>query len=164
MPLLAKKSPLQARLEKDAELRHALQRDVASEIAEQIIRLRRFRGLTQQQLADHIGTGQPAIARHESATSNMRCSTLEAVAGALRGVVRVDVIPEECDHLLDQFPRWWTILDSLSRAAKYEWTFTAALGPRQLADHADSLPSYQDAIGGATAEADEKFASWFVRI
>ncbi|MCC6245442.1 MAG: helix-turn-helix domain-containing protein [Gemmatimonadaceae bacterium] len=163
-PLLSAESPLQRRIDEDDALRHALQRDVAAEIAEQLIRLRRFRGFTQQQVADRLGTGQPAIARHESATSNLRCSTLESLAEALGGVVRVDLIPEECEHLRRQFPRWWTVLDGLSRAATYEWTFKASAVLRQL----DSQPDFETLSAHreeyiATRQADAAFASWFAR-
>jgi transcriptional regulator with XRE-family HTH domain len=100
-------SGLARRLAGEPELRHALHRDVAGELAEQLIRLRRYRGLSQKALAQAIGTQQAAISRHESGSSNLSVKTLEAMLEALEAIVRIDVIPEEMEAFRASFPRWW---------------------------------------------------------
>lgn len=63
------------------------------EPAYQIARLRQMRGLTQQQLADLVGTKQPSIARLESGRWVPKLSFLKRVAEAMGGrvVVRIEV-------------------------------------------------------------------------
>lgn len=59
------------------------------EIAREIIALRRSRNLTQQQLANKMGTSQPAIARIESGSyRNVSLSFIRRIATAL------DAVPE----------------------------------------------------------------------
>lgn len=58
-------------------------------LANEIIQLRKEKNLTQQQLAQEIGTSQPAIARLESGNyNNISFALLRRVAAAL------DAIPE----------------------------------------------------------------------
>lgn len=53
-------------------------------LAKEIIKLRKFNNLTQKQLADKVGTSQPAIARIESGNyKNISLSLLRRVANAL---------------------------------------------------------------------------------
>jgi DNA-binding XRE family transcriptional regulator len=52
------------------------------ELANQLISARRKRGLTQSQLAEKIGTKQPAIARLESGEYNASIKLLRKVAEA----------------------------------------------------------------------------------
>lgn len=160
-------SPLAERLAADSELRHALRRDVAGEIAEQLIRLRQYRELTQQALAEKLGTAQPAIARHESASSNMRCKTLESVLEALDGVIRIDLIPQEHDYLLENFPKWWNVLDTVERSssatAHYTWTFSRHAHSHRLPQQTTIAESFATPLSGIT-EMDQRFASWFERL
>jgi len=65
------------------------------EPAYQIARLRILRGLTQEQLAELVGTKQPSIARLESGKVGPRLSFLRRVAEALGGRVEVRVVPLE---------------------------------------------------------------------
>lgn len=72
-----------------------------------MLRLRRLRGMTQEQLAERIGTRQPAIARLERGHANTTLATIVAAAEALDATVRVDLEPVE---LLGHEPRparWW---------------------------------------------------------
>jgi len=75
----------------------------AFDFAEAIIRLRRRRGVSQEELASKLGTHQPAIARLESGEGNPRLQTLVHVANALDAVVRVQVVTIE--ELQDQLAR-----------------------------------------------------------
>jgi len=62
-------------------------------IAKEILDLRKKRNLTQKQLADLIGTSQPAIARLESGTyTNVSLSFLRKVANALGAEAEVHLI------------------------------------------------------------------------
>lgn len=143
--MLESESPLDERLNNDTALRYALQRDVAGELAEQLIRLRRYRGLSQEALADAIGASQPTIARHESARSNMTCKSLEVLLQGLKGVLRVDLVPEEHDYLLREIPRWWNVLlavsSSSSQEACYQFKFQAARPLCQVFGAESEMPS-----------------------
>jgi transcriptional regulator with XRE-family HTH domain len=64
----------------------------SAKIAEQIIRLRKRRGLTQAQVAETAGTKQPAVSRAERADyQNWSFSTLRALANALDARLRVTI-------------------------------------------------------------------------
>ncbi len=63
------------------------------EPAFQLARLRILHGLTQQQLAEMVGTKQPSIARLESGTVEPRISFLRKVAAALDSRVEIRVVP-----------------------------------------------------------------------
>jgi transcriptional regulator with XRE-family HTH domain len=77
------------------------------EIAEAVIRLRRLRGMTQEELATRMGKQQPAVARIEAGRSNLQMSTVVELAEALDAVIRIDLSPVE--HLDDRanLARWW---------------------------------------------------------
>lgn len=85
----AKTIPLEeweARQLEDPEFRQAYEE---LEPAYQVARLRIMRGLTQQQLADLVGTSQSSIARLESGKELPRLSFLRRVVEALDGTVTV---------------------------------------------------------------------------
>jgi transcriptional regulator with XRE-family HTH domain len=63
------------------------------EPAYQVARLRILRGLTQEQLAEMVGTKQPSIARLESGASTPTVSFLRRVAAALGSRVEVRFVP-----------------------------------------------------------------------
>ena len=69
----------------------------ASELepAYQIARLRILRGLTQQQLAQLVGTHQPSIARLENGRTEPSIPFLRRVAEALNAKVEIKIIPQE---------------------------------------------------------------------
>ena len=76
---------------KDADVRQAYEEmDAACQVA----RLRIMPGLTQQELADLVGTTQSSIAHLESGRRRPSIATLERVAAALGGRVVVRVEPE----------------------------------------------------------------------
>src|SRR5260370_29482348 len=65
-------------------------------IADQLISLRKRRGLSQTQLAEALGTRQPAISRIEQADyQNWNFNTLRKIAGVLDARVRVLIEPSE---------------------------------------------------------------------
>jgi transcriptional regulator with XRE-family HTH domain len=63
------------------------------EPAHQVARLRILRGLTQEQLAELVGTKQPGIARLESGASTPTLSFLGKVAEALGARLEVRLVP-----------------------------------------------------------------------
>jgi transcriptional regulator with XRE-family HTH domain len=63
----------------------------------QIARLRILRGLTQEQLAERVGTKQPSIARLESGKGEPKLSFLRRVAEALSARIEVRVVPTKHD-------------------------------------------------------------------
>ncbi len=65
------------------------------EPAYQVARLRIMRGLTQEQLAELVGTRQPSIARLESGASTPTVTFLRKVAAALGSRLEVRFVPVE---------------------------------------------------------------------
>jgi predicted transcriptional regulator len=61
----------------------------------QIARLRILQGLTQEELAEKVGTRQPSIARLESGRSMPSLSFLEKIADALDAKIEIKVTPKE---------------------------------------------------------------------
>ncbi|MHB0857815.1 MAG: helix-turn-helix domain-containing protein [Anaerolineae bacterium] len=76
----------------DAQVRQAYD---ALELAQQVARARSQRGLTQEELAQRIGTKQSSIARLESGKAAPRAATLEKIAKALG--CRLTIRLEPCD-------------------------------------------------------------------
>jgi transcriptional regulator with XRE-family HTH domain len=72
----------------DPEFRQAYEE---LDAAHQVARLRIRRGLTQEQLAELVGTKQPSIARLESGQSAPRLSFLKKVVDALGGTLTVKI-------------------------------------------------------------------------
>ena len=107
-------SPIAERLRKP-EFWLAWLRQPKLDLAETVIRLRRLRGLSQKELADQMGTKQPAIARIESGEANVRLETLVDLAAALQTSVRLDLIPLEYVAPMEQ-NRWWEVSELLARA------------------------------------------------
>lgn len=64
-----------------------------SELAYQVARLRIMRGLTQQELAELVGTKQPSIARLESGRTNPSLRSLTRVLDALGGSLSLEAEP-----------------------------------------------------------------------
>lgn len=65
----------------------------ALEPAYQIARLRILRGMTQQELAEKVGTQQPSIARIESGRRRASIAMLEKLAQALDADLQVTLTP-----------------------------------------------------------------------
>lgn len=83
---------VKAGLLQDPETRAAYE---ALEPAHQVARLRLMRGLTQEQLAEMVGTKQPSIARFEGGKRDPRLSFLRRVANALGYRVEVRLVPRD---------------------------------------------------------------------
>lgn len=62
-------------------------------LGHEITRLRLLRGLTKAQLAEMVGTRQPAIARLENGNSVPSLSFLERIAKALDARIELRIVP-----------------------------------------------------------------------
>lgn len=69
------------------------ERRLELEVAAMICALRRKRGVSQQELADLLGTKQSAIARLEGGAENITVTRLQKIAGALGAQVKIDLDP-----------------------------------------------------------------------
>ncbi len=68
-------------------------------LMDDLIALRKKRGLRQEDLADYLGCSQSAIARIEAADRDPHLSTLRRYALAIKAAVRHEVVPfEELHH------------------------------------------------------------------
>ncbi len=81
-----------AEQKKSPEFRQAYEK---YEVAQQVIRLRMERGLTQAQVAERVGTTQSSIARLESGSREPSLSFLRRVVKALDGRLEVRIAAEE---------------------------------------------------------------------
>ena len=81
----------------DTDIRLSLENSVAFHMAKNIVHLRRFRGQSQTELAEAMGTSQSAVARLESGEENVTMNTAERAINALNGRFRVKISPAEED-------------------------------------------------------------------
>ena len=90
----------------DPEFRQKFQdADRAWDIALQLVALRKARGLTQQQVADLLGTKQQAIARLEDPSyAGHSLSMIRKYAEALGATVQVTITPEDGTTSLHRLP------------------------------------------------------------
>jgi len=98
-----------ADLFRDQQFRLDWDNDFGYHVARHLQELRRFRGVTQVDLARLAGTAQPKIARVESGDSNVTIRTISRLIDALRGRLRFSIEPSELD--LPQLPVWWDCLE-----------------------------------------------------
>ena len=82
------------RLANDPELHAMVERELEGmQIAQDLVRLRERRGLTQQDMAAAIGRSQPLIARLEAGTAtNVQLKTLIRYAAAAGSSVRLSFV------------------------------------------------------------------------
>ncbi len=81
---------------KDAEFVGALQEmEPEFQVAKEVLRLRLAQGLTQEELAERIGTKQASISRLERASYKPSLGFLQRVAAALNARVEIRFVPRE---------------------------------------------------------------------
>jgi transcriptional regulator with XRE-family HTH domain len=90
---------------KTAEFQSEWANDIRFHVARNVLHLRRYRGLSQKDVADAMNTSQSAIARIESAQENITLDTLQRLVGALEGRFEVTIYPQE-DAVKLTHP-WW---------------------------------------------------------
>jgi transcriptional regulator with XRE-family HTH domain len=84
--------------------------EVQFHVARNLLHLRRYRNMTQDELADAANTSQSAIARIESGQENITLETFRKLVTALRGRFYVSVPPEEYPPVLRR--PWWEAASS----------------------------------------------------
>jgi transcriptional regulator with XRE-family HTH domain len=117
----------------------------SAEIAEQLIALRKRRGLTQAQIADATGTKQPAISRAEQADyQNHNLGTLRSIAQTLDARVRVliqayedilveyeageDAVLAANAQTISLFGAWQPVNSALSLLSQPRWAGQQLIG------------------------------------
>lgn len=144
------------------EFQLAWDNDVRFHVSRNVLQLRKFRGMSQAQLAAAIGTSQSAIARLESGAVNITETTLERIVNALRGRFRVSIAPAEF-QVVPQ-PLWWRSARAAGRSGTSSTWSLRALEVRETTDsqevrvtlersfHSDTLPATADLyLGDAKA-------------
>jgi transcriptional regulator with XRE-family HTH domain len=104
-------------LAQQPEVRLALDNDALFRVAESLIYLRRYRGLTQQALARKMGTSQAKVARIEGGRENVTLRTLERVVRALEGRLGLSIAPAEID--VPRGPSWWNAGEEEEAGSRY---------------------------------------------
>jgi DNA-binding XRE family transcriptional regulator len=97
-------SPLDAIYRSDG-FRLAWDNNIAFHVAHHAINLRKFRDESQTDVAEKMGTSQPAVARIEAGDHNITMETVKRLADALRGRIRFALEPREMP--LPRWPEWW---------------------------------------------------------
>jgi ribosome-binding protein aMBF1 (putative translation factor) len=88
-----------AELMQDAEFAQIYQElEPEYQVARQMIALRLKRGLSQEQLAEYVGTKQSGISRLETAGTKPNLGLLERVAEALDARVEIRLVPRSEAH------------------------------------------------------------------
>jgi hypothetical protein len=93
--------------------------NLATQIAMNVLHLRRFRHYSQSRVARDMGTSQSKIARIESGDENITIGTLMRLVGALGGRIRFGIEPKEA--MLPRVPNWWEVLGT-GLASDCAWT------------------------------------------
>ena len=87
-------------------------------VARNILHLRRYRGMSQQQVADAAETSQSAIARIESGQENVTLDTLKRVVTVLDGHFSVSITPAEFAPSLRR--PWWETISSTHSSGNWQ--------------------------------------------
>lgn len=83
----------------DPEFARAYYRQAAYfQLADQLVLLRKQRGLTQKALADLAGTTQTVVSRLENVSVHASLETVIKLAEALKAAVRIELVPLEELH------------------------------------------------------------------
>jgi transcriptional regulator with XRE-family HTH domain len=99
-----------AELYKSKEFAKEWANDIPFHVARNVFHLRRYRKISQAELAEAMKTSQPAIARIENGHENITLDTLQRLVTALNGRFFVCIAPEE---LPVHYARPWWELPSL---------------------------------------------------
>jgi DNA-binding XRE family transcriptional regulator len=108
-------------LARQPDVRLALDNDALFQVAENLIYLRKRRGLTQQALARKMGTSQAKVARIEGGRENVTLRTLERAVVALEGRLNLTIMPAELHF--PGLPSWWSMADAVGADSPYRLHF-----------------------------------------
>jgi DNA-binding Xre family transcriptional regulator len=104
--------------------------DISFHVAQNAIRLRKFRGQSQDAVAKAMGTSQSAVARIEGEDENITLRTLKRLAEALSGRIRFAIEPSDVN--LPRWPDWWHMMTvGINAAGPY--VFQGAMGKADAA-------------------------------
>jgi transcriptional regulator with XRE-family HTH domain len=112
-------------LARQPDVRLALDNDALFQVAENLIYLRKHRGLTQQALAKKMGTSQAKVARIEGGRENVTLRTLERAVVALGGRLALSIAPAELHF--PRLPSWWSMPDAVGAVSPYSLHFIHAV-------------------------------------
>jgi transcriptional regulator with XRE-family HTH domain len=115
-------SPL-AKLYQTPEFQIAWQNDVPLQVARNVLRLRRFRNMSQHRVAAAMGTSQSALARIESGQENITLQTLGRLISALHGRLQLSIQPAELPVHTQR--SWWELYET--RHVSTGWVLQGAL-------------------------------------
>lgn len=102
-------SPL-VKVYQSPQFQSAWDNDVKFQVARNLLRLRRFRNMSQAKVAKEMGTSQSALARIEAAEENITLGTLQRLIAALRGRLQISIAPEEMP--VQSRRPWWEVYQS----------------------------------------------------
>jgi transcriptional regulator with XRE-family HTH domain len=111
-------SPL-AELYERPEFVRGWHNDASFHVAENVLHLRRYRGLKQAEVATAMTTSQSAIARIEGGDDNITLRTLKRLVIALKGRLLISIPPEELAPA-NLIRRWW-LAPAQSSTSTTEW-------------------------------------------
>ncbi len=94
--------------------------DFAYHIARHLQELRRYRGLTQAEVADKAGTTQPKVALAESGDANLTTETVCRFVEALDGRIKLSIEPSELK--IPRLPAWWDYAHLLPDIRNTVWS------------------------------------------
>lgn len=101
-------SGLSSRLRKAASkpaFRLAVDNDLMFHLARSLFELRRYRGLTQEDVATRMGSTQPKVAKLEGGDGNPTAATISRFIEALDGRLKFEIEPSELER--PRLPQWW---------------------------------------------------------
>ena len=114
-------SPL-AEVYESNQFRTEWDNDLPFHVAENVVRLRRFRERSQAQLAARMKTSQSKVARMEGGDANVTLRTLQKIGAALNARVRLVLEPREVSF--PSMPPWWEAAEQ-GLSAGCKWTLSA---------------------------------------
>jgi DNA-binding XRE family transcriptional regulator len=99
--------------------------DLPYHLAQNLVRLRRLREMSQAELAERMGTSQAKIARIEGGEENVTLRTVHKIAAALSGRLTLTLQPSEMR--LPRLPNWWDFPAEATTVWSHTPTFNGML-------------------------------------
>lgn len=106
---LPSSSPIQE-LYRSPDVRLAWDNEIAFQVAQHAVSLRKYRNKSQAEIAEAMGTSQSAVALIESGEHNITMSKLKRLVAALDGRIQFAIEPKELS--VPRWPAWWHLIDA----------------------------------------------------
>src|SRR6266851_8925936 len=116
----------------NSEFRLSWDNDISFHVAQNAIRLRKFRRQSQASVARAMGTSQSAVARIEGEDENITLRTLKRLVEALSGRIRFAIEPAEAN--LPRWPDWWHMV-AAGISASQPYVFRGAAEKIDVSGH-----------------------------